>query len=87
MVQVDTGACGAACAKKLWQMRQVRLTTGKDADRVQRIWLIVDEAPLATSVIREYDGTLLLRARSRRGRRLPAAAGAEPRRNWPTTSG
>lgn len=62
MVQVDGGECDAACAKKLWQMRQVRLTTGKDADRVGRVWLIVDEAPLATSVIREYDGTDFLRA-------------------------
>ena len=64
MVQVDGGECDAACAKKLWQMRQVRLTTGKDADRVGRLWLIVDEAPLATSVIREYDGTMFLRARA-----------------------
>ena len=64
MVQVDGGECDAACAKKLWQMRQVRLTTGKDVDRVGRIWLIVDEAPLATSVIREYDGTMFLRARA-----------------------
>lgn len=64
MVQVADGACDAACEKRLWQMRQVRLTTGKDADRVQRVWLIVDDAPLATSVIREYDGTLFLRARA-----------------------
>lgn len=64
MVQVDGGACDAACEKKLWQMRQVRLTTGKDADRVQRIWLIIDDAPLATSVIREYDGTMFLRGRA-----------------------
>jgi len=64
MVQVDAGACDAACEKKLWQMRQVRLTAGKDADRVQRVWLIVDDAPLATSVIREFDGTLFVRARS-----------------------
>ena len=62
MVQVDAGDCGTACEKKLWQMRQVRLTTGKDADRVQRVWLIIDESPLATSVLREYDGTLFLRA-------------------------
>jgi hypothetical protein len=64
MVQVDGGACDEACQKKLWQMRQVRLTTGKDAERVQRVWLIVDDAPLATSVIREYDGTMFLRARA-----------------------
>jgi hypothetical protein len=63
MVQVDSGACGAGCDRKLWKMRQVRLTAGKDADRVQRVWLIIDETPLATTVIREYDGTLFLRAR------------------------
>ena len=64
MVQVDSGACDAGCEKKLWQMRQVRLTTGKDAERVRRVWLILDDLPLATSVIREYDGTILLRARA-----------------------
>jgi len=63
LVHVDGGACDAACEKKLWVMRQVRLTAGRDADRVQRAWLIVDGAPLSTTVIREYDGTLFLRAR------------------------
>ena len=43
-------------------MRQVRLTAGKDADRVQRVWLITDDTPLSTSLIREFDGTLFLRA-------------------------
>ncbi len=62
MVQADGGECGPSCEKKLWQMRQVRLTAGKDADRVQRVWLITDDTPLSTSVIREFDGTLFLRA-------------------------
>ena len=43
-------------------MRQVRLTTGKDADRIERVWLISDGAPLPTIVMREYEGTRLLRA-------------------------
>lgn len=62
MVTVDDGDCGDACQRKLWQMRQVRLTTGKDADRVERIWLIDDAAPLPTIVMREYEGTRFLRA-------------------------
>jgi len=62
MLQVDGGDCGAECEKKLWKMRQVRLTAGRDADRVQRVWLIVDEAPLATILLREFDGTQFLRA-------------------------
>jgi hypothetical protein len=64
MVQVDASACDARCENKLWQMRQVRLTAGKDADRVRRLWLILDDAPLATRILREYDGTLFLRARA-----------------------
>lgn len=64
MVQVAPSACDAACEKKLWQMRQVRLTTGRDADRVQRVWLVVDDGPLPAPVMREYDGTQFLRARA-----------------------
>ncbi len=62
MVQVDGGDCGDPCQRKLWKMRQVRLTTGKDADRVERIWLVSDSAPLPTIVMREYEGTRFLRA-------------------------
>lgn len=62
MLQVDEAACGAACQRKLWNMRQVRLTQGKDRDRIGRVWLITDAAPLATSLLREFHGTLFLRA-------------------------
>ncbi len=62
MLQVDEAACAAACQRKLWNMRQVRLTQGKDRDRIERVWLITDSAPLAPALLREYDGTLFLRA-------------------------
>jgi len=80
LVQVDGGACDAQCEKKLWQMRQVRLTTGRDVDRVQRLWLIVDDTPLATVLMREFDGTLFLRARADEVARflpLPGRPGAQ----------
>ncbi|MDP1716844.1 MAG: cytochrome C oxidase subunit I, partial [Burkholderiales bacterium] len=62
MVTVDTGACDAECQRKLLYMRQVRLAQGKSMDRVERVWLITDAAQPAETVIREYQGTWLIRA-------------------------
>lgn len=62
MVQVDGGACAESCRKKLYEMRQLRLTQGRERDRIERVWLITDEVPLDTVLMREYDGTRMLRA-------------------------
>lgn len=62
MLMVAGGDCAASCVDRLYHLRQVRLTTGKDRDRVQRVWLIPDQAPLSTMLMREYDGTEMLRA-------------------------
>ena len=62
MLMIAGGDCPAGCADRLYHMRQVRLTTGRERDRVQRVWLIPDQAPLSTMLIREYDGTEMLRA-------------------------
>ena len=62
MLMVAAGDCPAACVDRLYHLRQVRLTTGKDRDRVARVWLIPDATPLSTLLIREYDGTEMLRA-------------------------
>jgi hypothetical protein len=61
MLQVDQAECGAACKEKLFQMRQLRLTQGKEMDRIERVWAITDDKPLDTIVMREFDGTRLLR--------------------------
>jgi hypothetical protein len=62
MLMVAGGACPADCVDRLYHMRQVRLTTGRERDRVERVWLIPDQAPLSTMLMREYDGTGMLRA-------------------------
>ena len=62
LVTIDGAACPASCIKKLYNMRQVRLTQGKEKDRIERAWLITDDAALSTMTIREYDGTRMLRA-------------------------
>jgi hypothetical protein len=62
MLSIDRAECADACRAKLWNMRQVRTATGKERDRVERVFLIVDDAPTATLILREFDGTHFLRA-------------------------
>ena len=56
-LQVDSANCDKVCKEKLFFMRQIRLTQGKEMDRIERVWLITDKAPLETVLMREYDGT------------------------------
>jgi hypothetical protein len=62
MLKVGGGRCGQECNEQLFEMRQLRLMQGKDMDRIERVWLITDDAPLDTVVIRAYDGMHMLRA-------------------------
>jgi hypothetical protein len=61
-VMVDAGDCDADCVDKLFHMRQQRTMTGKDRDRIERVWLISDAAPLSTVLMREFEGTHFVRA-------------------------
>jgi cytochrome oxidase Cu insertion factor (SCO1/SenC/PrrC family) len=61
MVQVNDADCQAACQKRLNDMRQLRLAQGKEMDRIERVWLITDDRPLETILLRQYDGMRHLR--------------------------
>jgi peroxiredoxin len=76
MLMAAPGACGEACRKQLFAMQQLRKMQGKEMERIERVWLITDSEPLDTLVIREYDGTHMLRADGRAiANWLPADAG------------
>jgi len=62
MLHVGASDCNAVCKNKLYEMRQLRLAQGKAMSRIERVWLIADMQPLDTTLIREYDGTHMLRA-------------------------
>lgn len=62
MLQVNGSDCGEPCKTMLYEMRQLRLTQGKNMNRIERAWLITDDKPLETVLMREYDGTHFLRA-------------------------
>jgi len=76
MVVVDGGECGQACKEKLWKIRQVRLTQGKEMSRIERLWLIDDAAAPTPDVQKEYEGTWLVRAGS-----TPLLPPVDPGRN------
>lgn len=79
LVQADSGHCEAACVAKLYALRQQRTMTGKDRERVERLWLLTDQAMPRAELERDYAGTV----------RVPVATAdleawlpVEPGRSW-----
>ncbi len=59
LVKVGPSACDQTCRDQLWQMRQVRLTTGRERDRVERVWLVTDQGQPGLTT--DDQGTWVLR--------------------------
>lgn len=72
LVSVDSGNCAVHCDEKLLYMRQLRLTQGKDSDRIERLWLIADDATPHADLVARYPGTWLVRAGAELPRLFPA---------------
>ena len=51
LVVVGPSHCDAACDKRLFMQRQLREMLGRDADRVDKLWLLTDDAPLAPALL------------------------------------
>jgi hypothetical protein len=51
LVVVASGACDAACERLLWVQRQLHETLGREKDRVDKVWLIVDATPPRTQTL------------------------------------
>ena len=62
VLQVDAGGCDSACAAKLYALRQQRTMTGKERDRIDRVWLVTDTTVPSAGLMRDYDGTFVARA-------------------------
>lgn len=46
LVTVGSGACDGACEKRLYAQRQLREMTGRERDRIDKVWFVIDNAPL-----------------------------------------
>jgi cytochrome oxidase Cu insertion factor (SCO1/SenC/PrrC family) len=62
LVSVDSGNCVVHCEEKLLYMRQLRLTQGKDQERIERVWLVADDAVPRPELVARYPGTWVVRA-------------------------
>jgi cytochrome oxidase Cu insertion factor (SCO1/SenC/PrrC family) len=74
LLMVDAGGCDEFCRRKLFTLRQLRLTQGRDMERIERAWLISDDVMPPVAAVNAYQGTWLVRAAgSELLRQLPAA--------------
>jgi len=56
LLTADAAACSAECERKLYIVRQVRKAQGKDAERIERLWLVTDGAKPRADLMMALDG-------------------------------
>ncbi len=65
LLMIGPAKCDEACSRRMFFVRQVRKTTGKDMDRVERVWLVTDENSPDAKFLAEHEGLHLLRAKAK----------------------
>lgn len=76
LVAVAGGTCDALCERQLYLQRQLREALGREKDRIDRVWLIDDAAPVRPEIAVALQGATVLRVpREALARWLEAAPG------------
>jgi cytochrome oxidase Cu insertion factor (SCO1/SenC/PrrC family) len=91
MLVAAPGACDKECADALYATRQARTIQNADAERVVRVWLIVDEAAPSPEILAQHPGLEVVHVPRTAVAALPASAARiyliDPRGNlvlaWP----
>jgi cytochrome oxidase Cu insertion factor (SCO1/SenC/PrrC family) len=55
LVAAGPAACDAACEKRLFTQRQLREMLGRERDRLDKVWLVTDAAPLRPELRRALE--------------------------------
>lgn len=61
LLSVSGGGCAADCERSLYLQRQLRESLGRDKDRVDRVWLVVDDVPVRQAVLPALQQATILR--------------------------
>ncbi len=79
LIHVDSGHCHAGCLRKLYALRQQRIMTGKERERVERVWLVTDDGSARPDLEPDYAGTVRVRVNPLE---LTSWLPVEPGRSW-----
>jgi cytochrome oxidase Cu insertion factor (SCO1/SenC/PrrC family) len=60
---IAPGKCDQTCQDKLFAIRQYRIGQGLEAERILRVWIIEDEAPIGPISANLLQGVCIVRAR------------------------
>ena len=69
LVVVGRGLCDSDCEQRLFMQRQLREMTGRERERIDKLWLVTDDAPIAPAL-----RAALAAAPATQVLRVPAAA-------------
>jgi hypothetical protein len=61
LVVVADGACDSVCEQHLYLQRQLRESLGREKERVDRVWIVSDEAPLPQRLDNALHGATVVR--------------------------
>lgn len=61
LVAAAPPACDAACSTALYNIRQVRLTTGRERERVERLWLLTEPGDPDPALLAQHEGLIVRR--------------------------
>jgi hypothetical protein len=56
LVVAGPAACDEACDRRMFMQRQLRQMLGKDRDRLDKLWLVTDDAPIAPQLLEALGG-------------------------------
>lgn len=61
LVHFDDAACAEACARKLFNMRQARIAQGREMERIERLWVVLDGGAPSPEVARVAESVRIAR--------------------------
>jgi hypothetical protein len=57
LVAVAGGGCDSTCEQRLFEQRQLHAMMGRERGRIDKIWLVIDDAPVRAELLRALTPT------------------------------